>query len=115
MNVVSEVVGGLLVVHIHGRVDQTTSEAFGVALKPALDGCKKDAPPVILDFAGVEYISSVGLRVLMMAARQIKAQQGKLAIAGLNPVVAEVFTITRFNLVLPCHGTIDDAGKALLS
>lgn len=115
MKLDSELVGGLVVARISGRIDQTTSEAFGAALAPVLTGCKKDAPPCVLDFTSVEYISSVGLRVLMMASRQVKTQQGKIAIAGLNPVVAEVFAITRFNLVLPCHASVEDAGKALLA
>ena len=113
MNVTSEVAGGVVAARVTGRIDQTTSEAFGATLKPLLDACKKDAPPLVLDMGGVEYISSVGLRVLMMAARQTKAQQGKLAVACLTPVVQEVFTITRFNLVLPCHATVADAAQAL--
>ena len=115
MNLTSSNAHGAVIVAVNGRVDQTTSEAFAAALKPFLDQCAKDKPPVVLDFTSLEYISSVGLRALMMAARQSKAQQGKLAVACLNPVVQEVFTITRFNLVLPCHATVEAAAKALAS
>lgn len=49
--------------------------------------------PLLRGFAGVEYVSSVGLRVLMLTAKQVKAQNGRIVIAALMPVVSEVFQI----------------------
>ena len=48
----------------------------------------------------------------MLAAKQVKTQQGKIAIAALTPMVAEVFQISRFHLVLPVH---PDVATALAS
>lgn len=115
MNIESAVVGGVVVASINGRVDQTNAAAFAAALNPLAAQCAKDTAPLVLDFTGLEYISSVGLRALMMASRQVKSQQGKMAGACLNPVVAEVFAITRFNLVLTCHADVESARQALLS
>jgi len=64
---------------------------------------------MILDFAGVDYISSVGLRVLMLAAKQIREQGGTIVVASLQPVVREIFEISRFNLVFQCFGSVRDA------
>ena len=61
----------------------------------------------------VEYISSVGLRVLMLAARQVKAQGGKIAIVALTPIVADVLRIARFDLVFPIFGDIETATEHL--
>jgi anti-anti-sigma factor len=55
----------------------------------------------------------VGLRVLMVAARQMRAQQAGFAIAGLQPVVAEIFAISRFDKVLPVHADVAAALGAL--
>ena len=63
----------------------------------------------MLDFSGVDYISSVGLRVLMIAARQMRAAQGRISVAALQSVVAEIFTISRFDKVLVVQATLDDA------
>ena len=52
-----------------GRIDHSTSEDFKTALAPHMASCAEGQDRVILDFAGVEYISSVGLRVLMVAAK----------------------------------------------
>jgi len=61
----------------------------------------------------VDYISSAGLRVLMIASRRAKAQQGVFAIAALQPMVQEVFAISRFNLIVPCYVTVDAACKVI--
>jgi anti-anti-sigma factor len=63
----------------------------------------------VIDLGAVEYISSVGLRVLMLASKQVKAQGGALAVADLQPVVREIFEISRFNLVLEVFPTLREA------
>lgn len=105
--------GAAVVVAPEGRIDQATAESFQAALAPHLSVCAEGAAPVVIDFTGVSYISSVGLRVLMLAARQVTAQKGKLAIAGLAPLVREVFEISRFNLVFKIFDTVDAAVAAL--
>ena len=102
-----------MVVSPTGRIDQASADAFQSALVPYLAGCKKDGAPLVLDFSGIDYISSVGLRVLMLAARQVKAQDGRIAIAGLQPVVKEVFGISRFNLVFKVFDSVKAASESL--
>src|SRR5262249_33658551 len=65
--------------------------------------------PVVLDFAGVEYIASVGLRVLMLASRQVRAQNGTIVVAAMAPLVKEIFEISKFTLVFPCFPSVADA------
>ena len=95
------------------RIDQSSADGFQAALVPHLAACTKEGAPLVLDFSGVEYISSVGLRVLMLAARQTTAQGGRIAIAGLQPVVKEVFEISRFNLVFKIFDDVDTAVMTL--
>jgi anti-anti-sigma factor len=64
---------------------------------------------VVIDLADVEYISSVGLRVLMLASKQAKAQGGALVVADLQPVVREIFEISRFTLVVEVFATLREA------
>ncbi len=100
-----------MIVSPTGRIDQSSADIFQSALAPHLAGCTKNGAPLILDFSGVDYISSVGLRALMLAARQVKAQDGRIAIAALQPVVKEVFEISRFNLVLKVFDTVKAASE----
>ena len=101
--------GAANVVAPASRIDQSSADGFQAALVPHLAACAKDGAPLILDFSSVEYISSVGLRVLMLAARQATAQGGRIAIAGLQPVVKEVFEISRFNLLFKIFDSVDAA------
>jgi anti-anti-sigma factor len=96
-----------------GRIDQATAEQFKAALGPHLAACAAGRDRVVIDMTGVEYISSVGLRVLMLASKQAKAQGGPLAVCGLQPVVREIFEISRFNLVLRVFPTLREALTAL--
>jgi anti-sigma B factor antagonist len=101
------------VVTPQGRVDQATADGLRLGLEPHLAACTENAPALILDLSGVPYISSVGLRVLMLAGRQVTAQKGRLALAALQPVVREVFEISRFNMVFSLHESVDAAAAAL--
>lgn len=92
-----------------GRIDHATAEGFKAALAPHLSGVGAGRDRAVIDLAAVEYISSVGLRVLMLASKQVKSQGGVLAVAGLQPVVREIFEISRFNLVLEVFPTLRDA------
>ena len=83
-----------------GRIDHSTSEGFKAALEPYMARCAVGLDRVLLDFVRVEYISSVGLRVLMLASKQAKTQGGSLGVATLQPAVKEIFDISRFTMVL---------------
>jgi anti-sigma B factor antagonist/stage II sporulation protein AA (anti-sigma F factor antagonist) len=96
-----------------GRVDHTNAEAFRLALWPALDDCRSAGDAVILDLAGLSYISSAGLRVLMLAAREAGAKGGTLVVAGLQPVVREIFEITRFDRVFRVFADAAQAATTL--
>lgn len=104
---------GVVVAAVSGRIDHASADAFNVALAPLLKDCVGGNKPVVLDFSGVEYISSVGLRSLMLASRQAKSQKGIFAIAGMQPLVQEVFAISRFSLIMPCYVSVDAACKVL--
>jgi anti-anti-sigma factor len=101
--------GRTVVLSPAGRIDHTHAEAFERALAPHLCDCGSGGVALLLDFSGVSYISSIGLRALMVAQRQVKSQGGRMALAALTPLVLEVFTITRFDLVFEIFPTRADA------
>ena len=109
MKLNSRQVGSTIILVPQGRIDHASADAFSAELVPHLAECRSDGKAIILDFSGVEYISSVGLRALMLAARQVKAQNGRIAIAALAPMVKEVFEISRFNLVYKVFDSVDNA------
>jgi anti-sigma B factor antagonist len=102
--------GDIIVLGPVGRINNDTSPQFQTRLL----GCVgSPGAAVLVDLGGVDYISSAGLRALMMASKQSKASNGRLAVAGLTPVVKEIFTISRFSYVVTVFETIADALAAL--
>jgi anti-sigma B factor antagonist/stage II sporulation protein AA (anti-sigma F factor antagonist) len=100
----------LLVVTVAGRIDHSNADELQRALAPAV---AEAGAAIVLDFAAVEYISSMGLRALMVAAKGVRARQGRIGIAALQPVVREIFDISRFDHVLEVYATVADAMASL--
>jgi anti-sigma B factor antagonist/stage II sporulation protein AA (anti-sigma F factor antagonist) len=92
-----------------GRIDHRSAVELETALAPLLAQAGASRGALVLDFSAVDYISSVGLRVLMIAAKQMRAQQASLSVAALQSVVAEIFTISRFDKVLVVCATLEQA------
>ena len=92
-----------------GRIDNSTTDALRTDLNAHLPACRNGGDRLVLDFSGVDYISSVGLRVLMLAAKKAREQDGPIVVAGLQPVVREIFEISRFTLVFQCYETVREA------
>lgn len=78
-----------------GRLDTTTAPELEQELKESLEGVKE----LILDLAGLEYISSAGLRVLLAAQRRMN-KQGSMKLVNVNELVMEVFEVTGFSTIL---------------
>jgi anti-sigma B factor antagonist/stage II sporulation protein AA (anti-sigma F factor antagonist) len=96
-----------------GRIDYAAAGALEQALAPLLAESAAGKAGVILDFSGVDYISSVGLRVLMVAAKQMRGRGRRIAVAALQPVVAEIFAISRFDSVLDVFASVREAVENL--
>jgi len=96
-----------------GQIDHVNAMKLQQALTPIVDDAAAGQKPLVMDFTGVEYISSMGLRVLMVAARQMRSKNAPVAIAGLQPAVDEIFEIARFRFVVDVFPSVRDALVAL--
>ena len=96
-----------------GQIDHPNAQRLQQALAPVLEAAALSKSALLFDFAGVEYISSVGLRVLLMAAKEVRARNARIAVAALQPVVKEIFDIARFNHVLEIFPTVHAALEQL--
>ena len=85
----------VLTLAIQGRIDTTTAPQLEAELKADIDGVTE----LYLDFTGVEYISSAGLRVLL-SAQKLMSRQGKMVLSHVNESVMEVFEVTGFSDIL---------------
>lgn len=81
---------------LSGRLDTTTAPQLEKVLQENLS----DITAVIFDFAGIEYISSAGLRVLLSTQKRMNAAGGTMKLIHVNEMVMEVFDITGFTDIL---------------
>lgn len=101
--------GDAIILSPEGRVDHSNAAALQSAIEPYLQACKPGGHRLVLDLSRLDYISSAGLRILMIAAKQVKSQQGIIAVAAMRPVVREIFEISKFTFVLKCFESVDEA------
>ncbi len=97
------------IVAIAGNLDSSTSPEAQKALDAVLVSARK----VALDFSELDYISSAGLRVLLCAAKRLRASGGTLRMFGLNQSVREVFEISGFSTILPVYPSEAEAIGAI--
>ena len=93
MEIGEEKADGALVIAPVGRVDSVSSGELERHVVARLDA---GARRVVIDMAGVEYISSAGLRVLLVAAKRLKPPVGALELCGLGPSVRTVLELAGF-------------------
>lgn len=95
MTITKNLTGTTLAIALEGRLDTTSAPHLETELRQHLNGVTL----LDLDFAGLEYISSAGLRVLL-AAQKVMKKQGEMVIHNVNGTVMEVFEITGFTDIL---------------
>ena len=84
-----------LTITLTGRMDTITAPKLEAELKQ----CISDVEELVLDLAGLEYLSSAGLRVLL-AAQKVMNRQGSMMVKNVNETIMEIFEVTGFVDVL---------------
>ena len=92
----SEENGGEVVIYIEGRMDTNSSPKVMEEVEKYVNTAQK----IILDIEKVDYVSSAGLRVFVMADQQIIANGGELNVRNVANPIAEIFEMTGFNNML---------------
>ncbi len=110
MEVITERDGETLIAKTDGRVDGTNATDFQDALRNAIT---PDDKAVILDFGELSYISSAGLRVILLTAKDMRSANVKFAVCSLSKPVKDVFTISGFDQIIDIHDTQSEARTAV--
>jgi anti-anti-sigma factor len=98
------------VLAVTGRVDATTAGALESALN---DHIAKGSRKIILDFTGLVYISSGGLRVLLATAKKLHNDRGRFALCGLSHEVQKIMRLAGFTTIFSIYTTAQEASAAL--
>ena len=110
MNVATERQDDVLSADVGGRIDGSNAVEFEAAIRAAI---MESDRAVIMDFEKLSYISSAGLRVILLVAKFLQNRDTKLVLCSLSDPVREVFEISGFDKILPVLPTRADALAAL--
>lgn len=110
MDIMEERHGDAVLLTIKGRLDSITSPALEEKLLALLNG---NVRQFVLNFSALEYISSSGLRVLLMVAKKLRPVDSVLALCGLQDHIREVLDLAGFSPLFPIHDSQEAALKHL--
>lgn len=106
MNIVERSHGDWKVLQLSGRIDNPGAVIFKGRLLPLIS---VDHSRVLLDFSTVHYLSSAGLRVLLIGAQQAQASKGKLRICHVSPPINDFFKMSGLDKVLKIYSSLSEA------
>jgi anti-sigma B factor antagonist len=95
--------GAATLVIPEGRLDFGAAAGFQAQLERVLADTRTAPAAVIIDCAGLEYVSSAGLRAFLLAARTSQRAGLRFAMCSLQPAVREVFEMSGFSRVIAVH------------
>ncbi len=101
-----ETVGDVLIVSLAGKLNSGNAPEVEADI---LRRAGQDASHLLLDLSALDYISSAGLRVVLVAAKRVKQSAGKMMLCGLQTQIREVFEISGFLNILQVVSTREQA------
>ena len=106
MNITKTEENGIVEIKISGRLDAATS----VEAENTITGViEEDHKKILINLEDLSYISSAGLRVLLVAAKEMKAKCGKIVLCSMIDSVKSVFEISGFSIIFEICATKEDA------
>ena len=112
MQIVEEKLEAVMTIALKGRLDAVTSKAVEERLLGLIESGEIR---LVADLAQLDYISSVGLRVLMLAAKRLRTAHGTIVVCALQPTVQQVFEIAGFTTIFRVFPSRAEAVAALAS
>ena len=109
MNIEFETVDGITVATLFGELDSRTAPM----VQEQLAAMPRPQARILLDMSGVSYISSAGLRALLMLYRQMAANNGQVALVGLAESIQDVMSVTGFLEFFAAYDTLEEGLAAL--
>jgi anti-anti-sigma factor len=95
-----------LVVCVEGRLDTLSANEFRTRIEELLE---QGGIKIVLDFEKLQYVSSAGLRSILIGAKKAKTSGGGLCCCTLQPLVCQVFEVSEFSKVIPVFDTLEQA------
>ena len=106
MEITEERRENIFILRVIGRLDSSTSKTMEERLLSVIDSGERR---LVIELSQLDYVSSAGLRVFLLAAKRMGNANGKMALCSLKDVVKQVFDIAGFSSILAIAGSAEDA------
>ncbi len=108
----NELAGGTRLVKLKGKLDMHGVAEVEKKLASHTEGA---GVTLLLDLSQIEYIASIGIRLLLTAAKTLKSHNGRIAVFGASPLVEEVLNLSGLGQIIPIHADFEAALASLAS
>ena len=99
-----------VILALSGKLDATTAKTFEDRILGVINS---GTQRLVVDLSQLEYVSSSGLRVFLLAAKRLQATDGKIVLCALKDQIRQVFDLAGFSSFLSTYGSRDEALKGL--
>lgn len=108
MKISEQIIDSVLILSPDGRLDNNTSTDMEKSLGNQIEVGQLH---IIVDFQDLIYISSAGLRILLMIAKKIKNLDGRIVLCNLSENIKDVFSVSGFDQIFSIGKSLEDAQK----
>ncbi len=102
MEIIEQKTDQCVIIGITGRLDTTN---YSILEKKLMDLIDNHQDKILVDCSKMDYVSSSGLRILLMALKKITMQKGKFVLCGLQENIHEIFEISGFTSIFEIHSS----------
>jgi anti-sigma B factor antagonist len=99
-----------VILSVSGKLDATTAKTFEDRILGVING---GTQRLVVDLSQLDYVSSSGLRVFILAAKRLQTVDGKIVLCSMKDHVRQVFDLAGFSSMLSIYGSRDEAIKGL--
>ena len=98
--------GNILVLSAHGRLDHAGAETFQ---KRAVDLIDSGVRSLVVDFNGISFVASMGIRAIILPTQEMSKAGGRIALVGLSPQVRQLFEVAGLFSIFKVYPTLAEA------
>jgi anti-anti-sigma factor len=110
MDISEDRTADLVILGLSGKLDATTAKTFEDKILAEIDSGDRR---FVIDLSQLDYVSSSGLRVFLLAAKRLRSKDGKIALCSLKDHVQQVFDLSGFSSILAIYGSREEGIKSL--
>ncbi len=104
MDIAQQEKNGVVCIKLTGRLDADSAPAAEATVKELMQQGKTR---LLFDLSELDYISSAGLRVILLTVKGLQVPKGKVVLCALRPYVREIFDVSNFSSIIPITDTVE--------